>query len=408
MLLELLFNHVMARGTLTAIDPGGAAARYGDGTAPAVTIRFHDRASQRRVVRNPQLGIPEAYMSGGLTIENGSIYDFLDLVGANLAVTGPNWIMRARDRLALMLRRLAQRNPIGRAQRNVAHHYDLSGEFYDLFLDSDRQYSCAYYDGPDDDLESAQEHKKRHIAAKLLVEPNHKVLDIGSGWGGLSLYLAAETGADVTGVTLSTEQHKVSQRRVAERGLDHKVRFHLRDYRQDTSIYDRIVSVGMFEHVGVGHYGEFFRKVRDSLAEDGVALIHTIGRIEEPGTTNPFIRKYIFPGGYVPAMSEVVSSIERTGLYVTDIEVLRLHYAETLRAWRTRFVASWDRAKALYDERFCRMWEYYLAASEVSFRHLGSVVFQFQLARRQDAVPLTRDYVTDWERDRSHRKSVAA
>jgi cyclopropane-fatty-acyl-phospholipid synthase len=297
-----------------------------------------------------------------------------------------------------MFRRLYQFNPKERARRNVAHHYDLSGALYDLFLDDDRQYSCAYFRRPGDGLETAQEQKKRHIAAKLLLEPGMTVLDIGSGWGGLDLYLAENADVKVTGVTLSTEQLNVSRRRADETGLAGRVEYFLRDYREQTGVFDRIVSVGMFEHVGVGHFDAFFSTVRDRLADDGVALLHMIGRADGPGVTDAWIRKYIFPGGYFPALSEVSFAIEKAGLWVTDIEVLRLHYAETLRHWRRRFLANRDKAVALYDERFCRMWEFYLAASEISFRYMNCAVYQIQLAKRQEAVPLTRDYMAKAER----------
>jgi cyclopropane-fatty-acyl-phospholipid synthase len=293
-----------------------------------------------------------------------------------------------------------QYNPLHAARENVAHHYDLSDTLYDLFLDIDRQYSCAYFTRPDVTLETAQADKKRHIAAKLLLRPGQKVLDIGCGWGGLALYLARECGVQVTGLTLSSEQLKVAERRAAAAGLADRVRFHLRDYRTETGRYDRIVSVGMFEHVGVVHYPAFFRKLDELLSPDGVALLHSIGRMDGPGATNPWIRKYIFPGGYSPAMSEVLPEVEKVGLWITDIEVLRLHYAETLRHWRQRFLANRERIKNLYDERFCRMWEFYLAGSEVAFRHQGHIVFQMQIAKRVDAVPLTRDYMFDWERQR--------
>lgn len=281
----------------------------------------------------------------------------------------------------------------------MAHHYDLSSRLYELFLDSDRQYSCAYFASPDDSLEEAQLAKKRHIAAKLLLEPGQKLLDIGCGWGGLGLYCAQVSGASVTGVTLSEEQHKIACARAKEQGLDGKVDFRLIDYRDVNDRFDRIVSVGMFEHVGTKHYDEFFNKVRDLLAEDGVMLLHTIGRSDGPGVTDPWIRKYIFPGGYIPALSEMMPAIERSGLVVTDIEVLRLHYAETLRHWSERFSANRDAVKEIYDERFCRMWEFYLAGAEMAFRHWGQVVFQVQLARKQDAVPLTRSYLERWEND---------
>ncbi|MDE3239503.1 MAG: class I SAM-dependent methyltransferase, partial [Paracoccaceae bacterium] len=280
-----------------------------------------------------------------------------------------------------------------RARRNVAHHYDLSGELYDLFLDEDRQYSCAYFADPSMTLEEAQRAKKAHIANKLLLEPGMTVLDIGCGWGGLGLTLARDYGARVVGVTLSEEQHKVATRRAKEAGLSDRVEFRLCDYRTVTETFDRVVSVGMFEHVGVPHYREYFSAVHDRLAPDGVALIHTIGRVTPPGSTSPWILKYIFPGGYVPALSEMMSAVEKNALWSTDIEVWRMHYAYTLRHWHDRFVAKQDKAKALYDERFCRMWRYYLIASEMSFRHYGQCVFQVQLARRQEAVPLTRTYL---------------
>jgi cyclopropane-fatty-acyl-phospholipid synthase len=291
------------------------------------------------------------------------------------------------------MRAIDQHNPMTIARKNVAHHYDLSGALYDLFLDSDKQYSCAYFRHPDDTLEQAQAQKKAHIAGKLLLEPGMRVLDIGCGWGGMALTLARDYGANVLGVTLSEEQHKVATARAAAEGLQDKVEFRLTDYRKVQDRFDRIVSVGMFEHVGVPHYGEYFTQVHDKLTEDGVALIHTIGRAFPPGYTNPWIAKYIFPGGYVPAMSEVMKAVEQKDLWVTDVEVWRLHYAETLRHWHARFMANRDKVARLYDERFCRMWRYYLIAAEMTFRYNRQCVFQFQISRRQDAVPLTREYL---------------
>ena len=307
-------------------------------------------------------------------------------------------MMRFRSFIMRLGMRIAQHNPISVARANVAHHYDLSDTLYDLFLDADRQYSCAYYASSTDTLERAQEQKKRHIAAKLLLRSGQRVLDIGSGWGGLALNLAHVADVDVTGVTVSIEQHAYAQQRADQAGLGDRVRFLLKDYRQECGRYDRIVSVGMFEHVGVGHYREYFAKVRDLLKDDGVALIHTVGRADGPGAANAWINKYIFPGGYVAALSEIVPAIERAGLYVTDIEVLRLHYAETLKAWRHRFGTNRKRVVELYDERFCRMWEFYLAGCEAAFRHSGLVNFQIQLSKRIDIVPLTRDYILDWEK----------
>jgi cyclopropane-fatty-acyl-phospholipid synthase len=398
MLLAHLLRHIIRRGRLTVIDHAGHSYSFGEPPGPVSTIRIHDKALERRMFFNPRMAVGEAYMDGTLTIEQGDIYDFLSLVMGNIqtaprsAALSPLYL--GLDRWA---RWLQQHNPVGRAQENVAHHYDLSATLYDLFLDADRQYSCAYFEHSTDDLETAQANKKRHIASKLLLKPGQKVLDIGCGWGGLGLYLSRETGVDVTGLTLSVEQHKIASERAVAAGIQDHVRFEVRDYRLDTRRYDRIVSVGMFEHVGVNHYQEYFNKVADLLTDDGVALIHAIGRMDGPGTTNSWIRKYIFPGGYCPAVSEVLPAIERAGLWVTDMEILRLHYAETLRHWRQRFLAHWDRVKALYDERFCRMWEFYLAASEAGFRVQDLMVFQIQLAKRVDAVPITRDYMAEWK-----------
>ncbi len=292
-------------------------------------------------------------MDGTLTIEEGTLFDLIDLIGRNIETFESHWFSDFSAGMSRLSRRLQQYNPVGKAQRNVAHHYDLSDDLYDLFLDSDRQYSCAYFDGSHHDLERAQRDKKRHIAAKLLLDrPGLDVLDIGSGWGGMGLYLAQTANANVTGVTLSTEQHKVSERRAAEAGLSDHVQFKLQDYRDETATFDRIVSVGMFEHVGAGHYLEYFRKTKQLLKDDGVFLLHSIGRMEPPGTTNPWLRKYIFPGGYTPSLSETLAAIERAGLWVTDIEILRLHYAETLHHWYDRFMAQRDKALELYDERF--------------------------------------------------------
>ena len=372
-------------------------------------MRIHNRWTEWRLILQPRLALGEAYMDGTLTVEDGDIYDLLDLLGRNMAAIDGTAAVRWSVALQRVARLIQQYNPISKAQRNVAHHYDLSDKLYDLFLDPDRQYSCAYFTSPGDSLEQAQTNKKRHIAAKLLLRPGQRVLDIGSGWGGMGLFLGREFGVDVTGVTLSKEQHKVSSHRALEGGLANRVRFKLLDYRQESDRYDRIVSVGMFEHVGAVHYVEFFTKVKALLKDDGVMLLHSIGRMEPLGGTNSWLRKYIFPGGYAPAMSEVLAAIEKVGLWVTDIEVLRLHYAETLRHWRDRFQTNREKIKQLagYDERFCRMWEFYLAGAEASFRHMNQLVFQMQIARRQDAVPLTRDYMVESER-RGEAASLAA
>ncbi|MBI3439325.1 MAG: class I SAM-dependent methyltransferase [Proteobacteria bacterium] len=303
---------------------------------------------------------------------------------------------------------MKHKNPRRASQRNAAHHYDLSGALYRLFLDADRQYSSAYFARPDMSLEEAQDAKKRHIAAKLLLEPGQRVLDIGSGWGGLGITLAEDYGADVSGVTLSTEQLTESRVRAAKKGLTSRVRFDLRDYRDVQGVFDRVVSVGMFEHVGAAQYQTFFGAICDRLAEDGVAVLHTIGNVHGPGRNNPWIEKYIFPGGMVPALSQIAEAAERSGLIVTDVEIQRLHYAETLKAWRDRFEAHRDEVRALYDERFCRMWEFYLAGAEAAFKEGDLVVFQVQLVKDPQAVPLTRDYITDFDRRSPHAHKIAA
>ena len=399
MLLARLLERLVKVGCLRVVDANNKTHVFSGSDGPSVTIRLHDRSLHWKLFLRPEIHAGEAFMDGLLTVEDGSIYDFLDLVGRNIEAAHDrdpfDGLMRKLD---VGLRRLQQFNPAGRARRNVAHHYDLSQALYRLFLDGDQQYSCAYFLTPEDGIDSAQAQKRRHLAAKLLLEPGMSVLDIGSGWGGLALYLAGRTGVRVTGITLSGEQLATAEARARAAGLSDRVSFALRDYREQTGTFDRIVSVGMFEHVGVNHYDAFFRQVHDRLAETGVALLHTIGRVEVPGSTNPWMRKYIFPGGYSPALSEVMAAVERAGLWVTDIEILRLHYAYTLRQWRQRFLANRRAAAELYDERFCRMWEFYLAAAEISFRYLRCAVFQIQLARRQEAVPLTRDYITETER----------
>ena len=398
MLLSWGLEKITTVGRLSLIDAAGKTYLFEGAPGPACTVRLHDRRLNTSLVTNPWLHIGEAYMDGTLTIEEGTLGDFIAFCCMNAQAACDNPVFRLTEWLGCRMRWLQQSNPIGRARRNVAHHYDLSDTLYDLFLDKDRQYSCAYFNSDDDTLETAQINKKRHLAAKLLLEPGQKVLDIGSGWGGLALYLASVSDLDVTGVTLSEGQHRVSEQRAAEAGLAGRVRFLLQDYRHQTIRYDRIVSVGMFEHVGAGHYREFFAKLRDLLADDGIALLHSIGRMEPPGTTSVWLRKYIFPGGYAPALSEVLAALERERLYVTDIEILRLHYAKTLNHWHQRFQANRERIAELYDERFCRMWEFYLKGCEMAFHHWNQMVFQLQITRDQAAVPLTRDYITDWER----------
>lgn len=396
MAFSALLKAIVRDGSLCLIDSTGRRQTIGDGSPPKVTLRLTSKASEYTLALNPALSVGEAYMDGRLVIEEGSLYDFLDIVARNYdSAQGGAWLALL-ERLG---KGLKQANPVSRARRNVAHHYDLSATLYDIFLDEDRQYSCAYFKHPDESLEAAQADKKRHIAAKLRLDRKGlRVLDIGSGWGGLGLYLAEAFGAEVTGITLSVEQHRHSCQRAAASPAAGRVRFELRDYREVDGPFDRIVSVGMFEHVGKRNYREFFTRIRDLLSEDGVALIHSIGYADTPAPINPFMRKYIFPGADLPALSEVFAAVEPTGLCISDVEVLRLHYAETLRHWRARFMARRDEVKALYDERFCRMWEFYLELCEIGFRRRTNMVFQMQLSRRLDAVPITRDYIVDAER----------
>jgi len=399
-LLGKILTRAVQSGRLTVVWPDGTAASYGDGEGAAATIAIRDAKTLRRLVLDPALAVGEAYMDEGMTPLNGGIHEVLHVLMANAART---WrevpVLHFNNLLRLALRTFQARNNARRSRRNVAHHYDLNGRLYSLFLDRDRQYSCAYFPRGDEGLEEAQAAKKRHIAAKLLLDrPDLEVLDIGCGWGGMALSLARDYGARVTGITLSEEQLHEARARAAAEGLADRVTFELMDYRSLEKQFDRIVSVGMFEHVGVSNYPAFFATIRRCLKPDGVALLHSIGRFAGPSITNPWITKYIFPGGYSPALSEVLGPLETSGLVSTDIEILRLHYAKTLAHWRRRFAANRDAIAALYDERFCRMFEFYLSASELSFRVDDHMNFQIQMAPANDVVPLTRDYMVEAER----------
>jgi cyclopropane-fatty-acyl-phospholipid synthase len=388
---------IVHTGDLKIRDWKDEVHEFGDKTGKTVAIHFRDARIEWALLLDPQLAIAEGYMDGDIEMETGTIFDLLSLFALNIGDSDlPGW-MGVAERLRLLTRLFRQTNNLRQARRNASHHYDLPGSLYELFLDRDRQYSCAYFAKGTETLEEAQLAKKRHIAQKLCLSPGQSVLDIGCGWGGLSLYLAREAGAKVLGITLSSEQERYANARAETEGQK-DVAFRLCDYRTVSGTFDRIVSVGMFEHVGVPNYRAFFRKVSGCLKDSGVALLHTIGRLSGPGTTNPFIAKYIFPGGYSPALSEIVPAIEKTGLIITDIEVLRLHYAETLAQWRRNFEAAWGEASSLLSERFCRMWQFYLAGCEAGFRYHNMAVFQIQLAKRIDAVPLTRDYLYGHEK----------
>jgi cyclopropane-fatty-acyl-phospholipid synthase len=394
-----IFSSIVKEGSLEIAIGDGPPFAVGDGTSEPIRIRFRSRWAVIRSLINPELRFGEAFMNEGFVIERGDIAKLLDLLLRQTGTAAPTPTAWLFDTARYLTRRFEQFNPRGRARKNVHHHYDLDGRLYSLFLDADKQYSCAYFETPGQNLDDAQLAKKRHLAAKLLFDkPGLSTLDIGSGWGGLALYLAEIAGAKVTGVTLSDEQYAVARQRAAEKRLDDRVEFRLQDYRDVPERFDRIVSVGMFEHVGVDHYNRFFKRIAELLKEDGIAVLHSIGRSDRPTATSSWIAKYIFPGGYIPSLSEVIPAAERAHLIITDIEILRLHYAETLKAWRERFLAHREEVLALYDERFAKMWEFYLAGSEMAFRHRHLMVFHLQMAHRQEAVPLTRGYIEDAER----------
>ncbi len=411
--LERVVRRLVKIGNLKITGPGRKMLTFGDGSGEPVHLHIKTKHAERAITLDPNLGLPEAFMDEEVDFLEGDVLGLLRIAYVNMGPAGYDAVWtRAVEGIRIAFRRLQQVNTHARSKRNVQRHYDLSGELYKLFLDEDMQYSCAYFERPDMTLEEAQLAKKRHIASKLKLMPGQTVLDIGSGWGGLGLYIARSFATDVLGVTLSTEQHAVSTQRVQAEGLENRVHFEIRDYRDLNERFDRIVSVGMFEHVGVNHYRTFFEKCATLLKPDGVMVLHSIGRFGVPCATAAFIRKYIFPGGYIPALSEVFPAIEKAGLMTTDVEILRLHYADTLKHWRERFLANRERARQIYDERFCRMWEFYLSGSEAAFRWQDMMVFQIQLTKRNDVLPVTRGYIEKTEKslamhEMAHGKPIA-
>jgi cyclopropane-fatty-acyl-phospholipid synthase len=404
-MLDTLLQSLVKEGKLIVRLPGArsVAVNGAQEDDSPLTVRILDHKTLAHIARDPALAVGEAYMAGRFLVERGTLYDFLLMVTRNMRKT-----RAIKPRFKWLRKRRNYTNKPQKARKNVASHYDLSGELYRLFLDSDRQYSCAYFPDPGMSLEEAQVAKKRHLAGKLLLKPGHRVLDIGSGWGGLGLMLAEEHGAEVLGVTLSSEQLAEARERAAKRGLERRVRFEMLDYRAIEGQFDRIVSVGMFEHVGPGNYQDYFNALSRLLEHDGIAVVHTIARYDQPNLGNPWIEKYIFPGGYLPSLSDIAPAVEQSGLILTDLEILRTHYAETLRAWRERFYAHREQVRRLYDERFIRMWDFYLSGAEAGFREGTLVVFQMQFAKQRETVPQTRDYITDFDREGQHLHAIAA
>jgi cyclopropane-fatty-acyl-phospholipid synthase len=397
LLLGRLLTRVIKNGRLELIDANGQHHIFEGKSGPRVTIKLTDAKLHYRLFLNPELHAGEAYMDGTLVIEQGILRDFLLLFAENRGSLQGHPLQKTLRGFAKSIKRRLQNNSIAKSRANVQHHYDLSNDFYRLWLDTDMHYSCAYFSSDDDTLEQAQQNKLRHIAAKLNLKPGQRVLDIGCGWGGMALYLAATANVTVVGITLSTEQLNLARQRAEQRGLSDRVRFELIDYRNVGGSFDRIVSVGMFEHVGIGQFDDYFGKIKSLLKDDGLAVVHSIGRKGGPGQTGAWVRKYIFPGGYSPALSETMQAVERSGLWVTDIEILRLHYARTLRIWEERFQAQRSTISAMMDERFCRMWEFYLIASELAFSHGKHMNFQIQLTKQVNAAPIVRDYMLENE-----------
>ncbi|THF50943.1 SAM-dependent methyltransferase [Allorhizobium terrae] len=396
--LRGMLRKIIRKGSLTVTGADGQVEQFGDGSGPPLSARFLDADAEVEIFRDAQLKLGEVYMQGRLVFDVGNIYDFLALVRSNTLVSDLTFPMLWRGLLRILQAKLKGFVPINHNKRNVSHHYDLSAKLFDLFLDQDWQYSCAYFNPPGISLDEAQLAKKRHITAKLMPEEGQRVLEIGSGWGGMAMYLAETCGVDVSGITLSEEQLKVSRDRAKKRGISEKVRFELQDYRtMKAKPFDRIVSVGMFEHVGPSNYRRFFKKVSKLLSDDGVMVLHSIGQPYPPLYNNPFIEKYIFPGGYIPSLAEVLPAIEKSGLLVADCEILPMHYAHTLRHWRERFMARKEEAIALYDENFVRMWEFYLAGSEMAFTHEDFFIFQLQITKKRMTVPNNRDYIAPRE-----------
>ncbi|MCG5540196.1 MULTISPECIES: SAM-dependent methyltransferase [unclassified Halorhodospira] len=394
--VEQRLGRRIRRGTLELRYDDGEQCAYGDGGPPHGVMHIHRRRTLRRIALDSEFMLGQTYMDGDWSPGEGGLLGVLEVLLNNFPPP------RARGVKAWLLwaaRPLQQWNRAAAARRNIASHYDLDDWLFQNFLDADMHYSCAYFEDPDMDLESAQRAKAAHIRRKLCLRPGDRVLDIGCGWGSMAIHLARHEQVEVVGLTLSSEQQRLAQERVRQAGVADRVEIRLQDYRDVTGPFERIVSVGMFEHVGVPFYDTYFDTVRRLLTDDGVALVHTIGRFNPPGFTSPWIRRYIFPGGYIPATSEVMSSVERVGIRTTDIEVLRLHYAYTLAHWQARFQRIRDRVATAKSESFCRMWEFYLAVSEAAFRWRGMMVLQLQLARQQDAVPLTRDYLYSGERE---------
>ena len=401
-LLDRMLRRFVTRGELVVVAPDGREYRYGspDPEIRPVRARITDKGAARHIATHPRVGAGEAYMDGRLVVDDGDVRDLILLINANAPFERPEGLQPAgpfRRAVDFLAGKLDQINWKARSRRNAEHTYNLTRRLYELFLDADRQYTCGYHRDLDASLEQAQLDKKAHLAAKLHLKPGMRVLDIGCGWGGLALYLNRHYDVEVTGIALAPDQIAFCKERALEAGVADRVKFELMDYRDVEGPFDRIISVGLVEHLGTPHYPGFFAKTRELLTDDGVMVSHCCGRMGMPGATDKWTRKYIFPGGYIPALSELVEEAQRNRLIVTDVEALRYHYAHTLEAWYDRTNAARDEIVALYDERFFRMWQFYLAGAEAAFRHGGLVNWQLQYVKRRDALPMTRDYLFEEE-----------
>ena len=392
-MLFAILKNIKFKGRLEIIDYRGNFYSFGEGKI-STKIRLKNKSIEKKLLRNPSLHLGEGYMDGSILIEDGNLDNFLKIITSSYEeFLSNNFFFKMYENIYGFFKSFHQINKIIQSKKNVAHHYDLNENLYRLFLDNDMQYSCAYFHNQNINLDQAQHDKKKHIISKLQITPDMSVLDIGCGWGGMAIQIAKDTGAKVKGITLSKNQLNTALRRVQEEGLNEKVHFSLQDYRNEEDVYDRIVSIGMFEHVGINYFPSFFSKTYELLNDTGIFLLHTIGQRSKPSATSPWIRKYIFPGGYIPSLSEIMQAAETYNINVTDVEVFMMHYAYTLNCWHKNLIKNKEKIIKMFDQRFFRMWEFYLLISKYSFENMGNIVFQIQIAKNINNIPLTRNYI---------------